>query len=87
LITYQPGIPPNDPAQLPQYLRAEFLKMQQAASAAQPFMRLQVLHAAPKKVEPAMVVYADGVSWKPDGTNGEGLYRRNKLNSAWVHLG
>ena len=45
----------------------------------------QILHAAPEKVIEGMLVYADGVDWNPG--SGEGLYRRNKLNSAWVFVG
>lgn len=50
-------------------------------------MQLQVLYAAPAKTFPGMLVYADGVTWQPDGVNGEGLYRRNVANSAWAFVG
>jgi hypothetical protein len=46
---------------------------------------LQVLHAAPDKFLPGMVVYADGSDWDPG--SGEGLYRRDKTNTSWVFIG
>ena len=46
---------------------------------------LQVLHVAPEKTLPGMLVYADGSDWNPG--SGEGLYRRNKTNASWVFVG
>lgn len=39
----------------------------------------------PARMRARMVVYADGTSWDPG--SGEGLYRRNNANSAWVFIG
>lgn len=48
-------------------------------------MQLQVLYAEPEKTFPGQLVYADGTTWNPG--SGEGVYRRNAANAAWVHLG
>lgn len=44
-----------------------------------------VLHTPPEKFDPGMIVYADGTNWDPG--SGEGIYRRNAANSAWVFVG
>lgn len=41
--------------------------------------------AAPEKIRPLMLVYADGTNWNPG--SGEGVYIRNLANSAWKFLG
>ena len=46
---------------------------------------LPILHVAPEKFVEGMLVYADGVDWNPG--SGEGLYRRDKANAAWVFVG
>ena len=46
---------------------------------------LKVLYASPPRIRAGMIVYADGVTWNPGG--GEGVYRRDKANAAWVLLG
>lgn len=66
-------------------LAREFSSIEQAANRADPFTELQVLHVAPSKLRAGMIVYADGVDWNPG--SGEGVYRRNAANSAWVFLG
>lgn len=45
----------------------------------------KVLYAEPGRLYPAMVVYFDASA--PSATSGEGLYRRNKANTAWVFVG
>lgn len=68
-------------------VRALAQEVEKAANRADPFIEMQVLHAEPPKVRAGMYVTADGVDWQPDGVNGEGLYRRNLANNAWVFLG
>lgn len=46
---------------------------------------LPILHVAPEKFEAGMLVYADGTDWDPG--SGEGVYRRDKANAAWVFVG
>ena len=81
--TYQPALPPNDPAQLPGFLSQEFLRIKQALEASQPYVLLQVLHAVPGKIFEGMVVEADGADWNPG--SGAGCYIRR--SAAWVKLG
>lgn len=77
--------PPTDPAELPGFLRLVQAAIEQAAQRAEPYTVRQVLYAEPSKTFPAMEVYADGTSFNPG--SGEGVYRRNAANSAWVFLG
>jgi len=83
LSTYQPGYVPDDPAQMPGFLRSEFLGIKQSQEQAQPFLFLQVLAAEPTKFSRGMIVYANGGSWNPGA--GEGVYVRK--SSSWVLLG
>lgn len=46
---------------------------------------MQILHAAPSRTTAGMIVYADGTDWNPGA--GQGVYRRNVANAAWVFLG
>jgi hypothetical protein len=88
LKSYRPGFVPNDPAQLPGFIRQEQQSIQQAANAAEPFVLLQVLHAEPARMLPGMVILADGVDFDPSALGaGEGVYRRNSANTAWVFVG
>jgi hypothetical protein len=63
----------------------EFARIERAANAADPFAELQILHGEPDRLREGMVVYADGTNWDPG--SGEGMYRRNVANNAWVFLG
>lgn len=78
---------PRDPKDIPAFLERMQLAIEQAGSRSDPFALLEYRTAAPEKVFAGMVVLADGVEWQPDSVNGEGLYRRNKTNTAWVFLG
>lgn len=84
-MSYEPSIPP---AQYDaKWMRAEQTKLQQADVGARDYLQLKVLHKAPARPRGGMLVIADGVDWKPDGVNGEGLYRRDKTNTNWVFIG
>lgn len=83
--TYQPGQIPDDPSGLVDALRREFAAIKRGAEDGAPSIGLVVLHGQPARIRPGMLVYADGTDWNPGA--GEGVYRRNKANSAWVHLG
>lgn len=41
--------------------------------------------AAPEKILPLMLVYADGSNWNPG--SGEGVYIRDLANTTWIYLG
>jgi hypothetical protein len=71
---------PNDPAQLPGFLRDLQKAIEEAAARTGEY-----LHVAPARSQPGDLVLADGTDWDPGA--GAGLYRRNELNTAWVHLG
>ena len=63
----------------------EFARLEQALNEAQSGFTFKVLHAAPVRYWAGLVVYADGADWNPG--SGEGIYRRDKANAAWVFLG
>lgn len=66
-------------------LREEFARLQEALNSAQMGFTFQVLHAEPARVWAGLVIYADGTDFDPG--SGEGLYRRNAANAAWVFIG
>lgn len=82
--TFRARRAPDDAKQLPQFVSEQLREVEQAANRAASSLRLQVLYAAPSKVQAGMVVYADGTTWDPG--SGEGLYRYS-LAGSWVHLG
>lgn len=82
---YIAGNPPQDPALLPGFLLSELRKLQAALTAPAPFVQLEPQYVAPSKPREGMVVMADGVSWKPNGTGGQGFY--GYRSGAWVLLG
>lgn len=81
-ISYQPGDPPADVAQLQRYLREEQLKLKAALDAlADGFA--PVVYAPPAKPRDGMLRNADGVQWNPG--SGAGLYRYGV--GVWNYLG
>ena len=81
-ISYQPGDPPADPAQLQRYLREEQLKWKAALDAlADGFA--PVVYAPPARPRDGMYRNADGIEWDPG--SGAGLYRYGA--GAWHFLG
>lgn len=80
--SYQPGIVPDDPAQLPRFLREELIKLKAAYDAlADGF--LPVVYAYPAKPRDGMLKNFDGVSINPG--SGAGLYRFGA--GTWHFLG
>lgn len=77
--TYKPGF--VDDTQV----REELAQLQRALNDAQPEFTFAVRHAEPARKFAGMVVNADGADWNPG--SGEGLYRRDKANAAWVFIG
>lgn len=84
--TFRPDTPPREFTQPQQtWLRRVQNAIKTAWEAPKPHETLQVRYSAPERLEAGMVVYADGVTWDPG--SGEGIYRRNKGNTAWVFVG
>lgn len=81
---YAPGTPPTDPAKLPGFLLGELNLIRNAIDAlvAGHFDKTYV---APAKPRDGDLRYADGTSFKPNGTGGVGIWYYN--GSAWVLLG
>ena len=82
---YIAGNPPQDPAMLPGFLLSELRRLQEVLNSPMPFSQLDPQYVAPAKPREGMVVMADGVSWKPNGTGGQGFY--GYRSGAWVFLG
>ena len=81
-ISYQPGDPPADVAQMQRFLREEQLTWTAAIDAlADGF--LPVVYAPPAKPRDGMLRNADGVQWDPG--SGAGLYRYGA--GVWNYLG
>lgn len=79
---YQPGSPPDDPAQLPRFLREELLRLKAAYDALADGFD-PVCYEAPAKPRDGMRRYADGTQWDPG--SGRGLYRYD--GTTWNFLG
>jgi hypothetical protein len=82
---FTPGQPPQDLAGLVRYVGTEFRRLAESLAGNQDSIRLKPLYAEPTRMYPCMLVYADGTTWNPG--SGEGVYRRNLANSAWVFVG
>jgi hypothetical protein len=70
--TWRPGFISDDPKQLAGAIRAELQALHKAANASEPFLAVEELHAAPKKVYTGQIALADGSDWNPGA--GAGLY-------------
>lgn len=78
--------PPGSPTEYEaDRMPAVMSELKRGLEGAAPSLRLQILYAEPSKLFAGMIVYADGSDWDPG--SGEGVYRRDKTNSSWVHLG
>jgi hypothetical protein len=73
-IAYSAGAPPNDPKDLPRYLREELNKLQ-GVIVLLAAGHLDQTHVAPKKPRDGDIRYADGTNWNPGG--GKGVYAYN----------
>lgn len=84
---YVPGIIPSGGVSLEQVLEILQRELQAVAEASDRAeeVELQVLNVEPSKRNAGMLVYADGSNWNPGF--GEGVYRRNAANTAWVPIG
>ncbi len=82
---YKPTEPQGFTPEQSSWMRQELAQVEKAQYDATDVFVYTLLTAPPDKIEPRMVVYADGVSWNPG--SGEGIYRRNNANTAWVFVG
>ena len=78
---FSPGIVPNDPAQLPQYLRDLTVQLNGAIQSLDKG-GYDKTYVAPTKPREGDMAYADGSYWNPG--SGEGMYRYN--GSAWAAM-
>jgi hypothetical protein len=75
----------SDASGLGQFLQDELSRIATALNNGNERAKYLVLYGPPDKYEAGDTVYADGTSWNPG--SGEGKYRRNKGNTAWVFEG
>ncbi len=81
-VFYSPSPTPNDPADLPRYLRDEFQAIQNAIMQLAAG-HLDMVNAVPAKPRDGDIRFADGTNWNPG--SGKGFY--GYYNSAWHFLG
>ena len=79
---FSPGIVPNDPNQLPQYLRDLTIQLQGAIQSLNKG-GYDKTYVAPTKPRDGDVAYADGTYWNPGA--GAGMYQYN--GTAWMVIG
>jgi len=81
-MSYNPTIPPQDPARLLEYLYDELLQISNILRMVEEGRFLPVLHVAPGRPREGMIAVADGVDWDPGA--GKGLYEYD--GAAWNKL-
>lgn len=85
-VPYTPaGHLPADAKQLVAAMLNELAALKRGLEAAWDYSEQRYRAAEPARMRAGMLVLADGVNWNPG--SGEGMYRRNAANTAWVHLG
>ena len=80
---YRKNNVPPDAKDLPAFLNQELSNIERAQNEPVSFLRLEIAHKPPPKVEDGLYVDADGVDWNPG--SGAGLYRYRA--GAWVFVG
>lgn len=83
-VYYAPADPPTDPEQLQRYLRDEMRKVSIAIQLLA-LGHLDKSYAVPPKPRDGDIRYADGTTWKPNGTGGAGIWYFN--GASWIQLG
>jgi hypothetical protein len=84
-MPYTPLNVPNDPAQIPQFLRQELENISRGFSK-YPFLWLENLQKEPNRPQDGYVVFTDGVNWQPTGTSPHGGFYGYRAG-AWHKLG
>lgn len=83
-IQYSPDQAPTEADNLPRYIYSELLKIQASISALSAG-HLDKTYVAPTKPREGDIRYADGTSWKPNGTGGAGVWYYN--GTTWIQMG
>ena len=83
---YSAGIVPTDPAQLPRFVGEELRKIE-ACLRLLAAGHLDKTYAEPTKFGDGDIRYADGTTWKPNGTGGVGIWYYNSTSGLWIQLG
>lgn len=83
MARYIPGNVPQNPSEIPEFLRSELAKIAQAKDTADSSLSLDTLYAAPSKYREGTMVKADGTTWNPG--SGAGVYCY--YGAAWHFLG
>jgi hypothetical protein len=83
-VFYEPGNIPEDAAEMRRFLLDELPRIAAAISALAAG-HLDKSYAAPTKPRDGDLRYADGTTFKPNGTGGAGIWYYN--GTAWVLLG
>jgi hypothetical protein len=81
-MSYAPNSPPQDPANLPQYVYDELLRISAVFELAAA-RSVEFYHTAPVRPREGMVRGADGSDWDPGSGKGVYVY----YDSAWHKLG
>lgn len=91
-FNFQPGNPANlgakvtpEMSALLSYIQDLERRISKGLTDPSGFDSLTYLPSEPARYWAGMYVMADGTNWDPG--SGEGLYRRNAANSAWVFIG
>jgi hypothetical protein len=82
-LAYTPSPVPDDPADLPRYLREEFDRIASSLSLMNQGFR-EVVYVAPAKPRVGQIIVADGTSLNPG--SGAGAYRYT-AGGTWAFLG
>jgi len=82
-LSYEPAQVPNDPADIPRYLREEFDK--QAALFRLIGAERDMIYGPPDKPRMGQKVLADGAMWNPG--SGRGYYWYDADSATWNFLG
>jgi hypothetical protein len=79
-VFYSPQIVPSNPADLPNFLRDELVRLQTAINLLA-MGHVDVTHVAPLKPRDGDFRFADGTDWNPG--SGRGIYY---YDSGWIKL-
>ena len=80
MVTYIPGTPPENAADLRRFLFDEFKKIAASVNS-QPV--IEQVFKEPEKPREGLLAYADGTHWNPG--SGKGLYQRR--GNVWALIG